>query len=152
MVALTVAVKVFQFWLLMVKIEHLKAPSTRIPIFFNPQLFLCVFGFPATTRIGWTWKTNPQLFESALQSGNFLIRYESGIAWILNPDIFIFGRDVKKSSPVLYPEYPDTCGRDLRALPLVLSAWVICRERFRFRKLINPLSFYRTCLSVTRYN
>ena len=45
MVALTVAVKFFQFWLLMVKIERLKAPSTRIRIFLNPQLFLCRFGF-----------------------------------------------------------------------------------------------------------
>ena len=89
----------------MVKIERRKAPSTRIQIFFNPQLFLCGFGFPATTRIGWIWKTNPQLFESALQSGNFLIRYESGIVWMLNPDSFVSGRDVTKSSPVLYTEY-----------------------------------------------
>ena len=35
----------FQFWRLMVKIEHREAPSRRIRIFFNPQLFLCGFGF-----------------------------------------------------------------------------------------------------------
>ena len=32
---------------------------------------------------------NPQLFESALQSGNFWIRYESGFVWILDPDFFL---------------------------------------------------------------
>ena len=42
--------------------------------------------------------------ESALQSGNFWIRYESGIAWMLNQDIFLSG-DVTRSSPVLYREY-----------------------------------------------
>ena len=35
----------------------------------------------------------------------FLIRYESGIAWMLKPDIFVSGRDVTKSRLVLYPEY-----------------------------------------------
>ena len=30
--------------------------------------------------------------------------------------------------------------------------WVICRERFHFRKLINSMSFYQRSLSVTRYN
>ena len=78
-VALTMAVKFFQFWWLMVKIEHRKAPSTHIPIFFNPQLFLCGFGFPATTLIGWIWKTNPQLFESALQEWKFF-----NTVWIRN--------------------------------------------------------------------
>ena len=69
--------------------------------------------------------TNPQLFESALHSGNFWIRYVSGNVWTLNPDIFL-STDVIKSSPVLYREYLrrsekkkkclfkkylDTCGR-----------------------------------------
>ena len=36
--------------------------------------------------------TNSQVFESALPSGHFWIRYESGIAWTLNPDIFFFIR------------------------------------------------------------
>ena len=43
-------------------------------------------------------------YESALQSGNFWIRYESGIVWTLNPDIFLSG-DVTRSSPVLYRKY-----------------------------------------------
>ena len=47
---------------------------------------------------------NPQLFESALQSGNILIRYVSGNVWTLNPDIFL-STDVIKSSLVLYREY-----------------------------------------------
>ena len=167
-----------------------------------------------TTRIRWISKTNPQLFESALQSGNFWIRYESRIAWMLNLDIFISG-DVTKSSPVLYPEYcikdgnflprfsltrfydacsvanrvnpayvSDTCGRANSIwIPIRMDAeifesgkkklliqkisgyvwtgrksstlgiwWAICRESPHFRKLINPLSFYRRSLSVTRYN
>ena len=41
-----------------------------------------------STRIQWIRHTNPQLFESALQSGNFWIRFESGIVWRLNPGIF----------------------------------------------------------------
>ena len=57
-----------------------------------------------TTRIRWISKTCPQLFESALQSGNFCIRYESRIAWMLKLDIFV-SRDVTKSSPVLYTEW-----------------------------------------------
>ena len=31
---------------------------------------------------------NPQLFLTALQSGNVWIRYESGIVWTLNADLF----------------------------------------------------------------
>ena len=47
---------------------------------------------------------NPYLFESALQSENVLIRYESAVVWTLNPDIlFLFG-DVTRSSPVRYRE------------------------------------------------
>ena len=66
-----------------------------------------------TTCIRWISKTNPQLFESPLQSGNFWIRYEFRIAWMLNLDIFE-SVDVTKSSPVLYPEY---CIQDGNFLP-----------------------------------
>ena len=52
----------------------------------------------------WIRHTNPQRFESALQSGIFLIRYESGIVWTLNPNISL-PLDVTRSSPVLYREY-----------------------------------------------
>ena len=41
-----------------------------------------------STRIRCIQHTNPQLHESALQSGNFWINYESGIVWMLNPDMF----------------------------------------------------------------
>ena len=40
------------------------------PVHMHPDIFL------------------PQLLESALQNGNFWLRYESGIARILKPDIF----------------------------------------------------------------
>ena len=59
--------------------------------------------FPST-RIWWIRHKNPQLLESALQSGIFLIRYESGIVWTLNPYVFLSG-EVTRSSPVLYREY-----------------------------------------------
>ena len=55
-------------------------------------------------RIRWIRHTNPQLFEPALQSGNFLIHYESGIVWTLNPSIFL-SLDITRSSPVLHREY-----------------------------------------------
>ena len=43
-----------------------------------------------------------------LQSINFWIRYESGIVWTLNPDIFL-SSDVARLSPVLYCEYSRWC-------------------------------------------
>ena len=61
-----------------------------------------------STRIRWIWHTNPLHFESALQSRNFWIRYESGIVRTLNSDIFLSG-DVTRSSSVLYREYLDAC-------------------------------------------
>ena len=33
---------------------------------------------------------NPCLFESALESENVLIRYESAVVWTLNADIFFY--------------------------------------------------------------
>ena len=57
-----------------------------------------------STRIRWVRHTNPQLFESALQRGNFWIRHESEIVWTLNPDVLLSG-DVTRSSLVLYREY-----------------------------------------------
>ena len=47
---------------------------------------------------------NSQVFESALPSGHFWIRYESGIAWTLNPDIF-FIRWRKTVDPSSLPWY-----------------------------------------------
>ena len=61
----------------------------------------------------WIWHTNLQLFEFALQSRNFWIRYESGIEWTLNPDIFSSG-DITRWSPVLYREY---CIQDGNPVP-----------------------------------
>ena len=64
----------------------------------NPQLFLfaiwpSVHTYPANSL------ANPELFEYALQSGYFVIRYESGTVWTPNPDIF-YPDDVTRSSPV----------------------------------------------------
>ena len=61
----------------------------------------------------WIRHTNLQLFEFALQSRNFWIRYESGIEWTLNPDIFSSG-DITRWSPVLYREY---CIQDGNPVP-----------------------------------
>ena len=41
-----------------------------------------------STRIGRIRHLNPQLFESAFNSGKFSIHYESGVVWTLNPDYF----------------------------------------------------------------
>ena len=62
-----------------------KASSTRIRIFFNLQLFRL-----PSTRILLIRHTNPQLFESAPQSGHFWRSYESGIVWTVNPDMYFF--------------------------------------------------------------
>ena len=51
---------------------------------------------------------NSQVFESALPSGHFWIRYESGIAWTLIRDMFL-SSDLTTSSPVLYHEYSRRC-------------------------------------------
>ena len=60
------------------------------------------FSFPDTASVH-TYLVNPA-YESALQSGNFLIRYAgSGIVWTLNSDIL--SGDVTRSRPVLYREY-----------------------------------------------
>ena len=63
-----------------------------------------VFSLAPSTCNRWIPHTNPQLFEFAFQSRNFSIRYESGIEWTLNPDIFSSG-GVTTWSPVLYREY-----------------------------------------------
>ena len=39
----------------------------------------------SSTRIRWIWQTNPK---------HFLIRYESGVVWTLNPDISFLSGDV----------------------------------------------------------
>ena len=60
------------------------------------------FSFPDTASVH-TYLVNPA-YESALQSGNFWIRYAgSGIVWTLNSDIL--SGDVTRSRPVLYREY-----------------------------------------------
>ena len=65
-------------------------------IYFSLVNFYLVTRFPVTrysllvTRYCVTLfrNTHPQPGESALQSGNFWIRYISGNSWTLNPDIF----------------------------------------------------------------
>ena len=54
------------------------------------------------TRIRWIRHTNLQLFESALQSGNFCTRYQSRIARTLNLDI-LFIRWRSKIEPSSLP-------------------------------------------------
>ena len=58
---------------------------TRIRIFFESATFSFRIRLPST-RIRCIRHTNPQLFDSTLQRGNLWIRYESRIAWTLNPE------------------------------------------------------------------
>ena len=55
----------------------------------------------------------------ALQIGSFWIRYEYGIVWMLNPDVF--SGDVTRSSPVLYHEYCIQNGNLVPKFSLMLS-------------------------------
>ena len=69
-----------------------------------------------SSRIRWILRT-----KSALQSGNFLIRYESGIVWTLNPNILLSG-DVTRLSPVLYLIRSDTLFKKATSFPGFLKA------------------------------
>ena len=44
----------------------------------------CIHANPANSL------ANPELFQYTLQSGYFLIQYESGTMWMPNPDIYLF--------------------------------------------------------------
>ena len=55
----------------------------------------------SSTRIRWIRHTNPQLFESALQNGNFWIRYESGIAKVSCTVNIVF-----KMATLTHAQYP----------------------------------------------
>ena len=69
-------------------------------------------------------------FFPALQRGNFWIRYESGMEWTLNPDIFLSG-DVTRSSPVLYRgNCVQDCNIDpcsVANIPIVVLEWIRIR-------------------------
>ena len=93
-----------QEWAESVSARPSEAPSTRIRIFLYPRLFLCGYG-RSSTRIRCIRQTNPQLFESALQSGR--IRYESGIVWTLNPAIIFYWR-YKIESRACFAKVPVT--------------------------------------------
>ena len=84
----------------MLSVNSIIVPRPQcIRIFLNPQLFLCVFGFRphVSSESG---KRIRNLFLSVLRGGNFWIRYESGIVWTLNPEMFL-SNDITISSPVL---------------------------------------------------
>ena len=70
-----------KFSLLQLKLNY--ALSTRVRIFLNPQLFLCGRIRLPSTRIRWIRQTNPQLFESALQSETLNTLYESGNVYLI---------------------------------------------------------------------
>ena len=70
-------------------------PVHTYPDIFEAATFSFWIWLPST-RIRWIRYTNPQLFESAHQSRNFWIRYEYGIVWTPNPDIFL-SSDVTRS-------------------------------------------------------
>ena len=95
-------------------VKGLNQPGTSHPCshvsgyFFNLQRFRL-----PSTRIRLVRHTNPQLFESAPQRGNFWMSYESGIVWTVNPDIYIYiyfsSSHVTRSRQVLYREYSRWC-------------------------------------------
>ena len=68
----------------------------RLWIFSNPELYSST----RIRRIRWRIR-DPELFEYALQSGYFWIRYESGTA---ESGKFLFPDDVTRSRTVLYCE------------------------------------------------
>ena len=59
--------------------ELSKASSTRIRKFVKTQFFLRIW--LASTRIQRIFLPYPEIFEKALQSGNFFIRYEYLYVW-----------------------------------------------------------------------
>ena len=71
----------------------LRCPKAKpIRIFFLFATFSLLIRLPST-GIRLIRHANPQLFESAPQSGNFWIRYESKIVWMLNLDFFFRWRN-----------------------------------------------------------
>ena len=86
--------------------------------FWIRNFFFSGYGFRPLVPHESGSRTNPQLSESALQVGNFWIRYESGIVWTLNQDIFLSG-DLTRSSPVLYREHCIPDGNLVPRFPLL---------------------------------
>ena len=90
---------------------------------------------------------NLKLFECALQSGYFLIRYESATVWTLNLDFFFYPDDVTRSSPVPCREInsQDGCQRHFcffmaRAL-LPLFPWGVLSIRVNSDTFRIPVDF-----------
>ena len=75
--------------------------ATRICFFLNPQLFLSGYGFRPSVSGESGSRRIRKFLNPLFQSANSWIRYESGIVWTPNPDIFSSG-DITRSSPVLY--------------------------------------------------
>ena len=67
-----------------------KTPFTRNRIFFNPLKKDTFYPETSQDRARWIQHTKQQSLLCALQSGNFLICYECGIVWTLNPDKFFY--------------------------------------------------------------
>ena len=91
----------------------LNIPSLKclMQCFYESATFSLQIRLPSI-RIRWIRHTNPHLFEPALQSGNFWIRYESGIVWKLNPDMFFLPGDPRwcnkiKPSPLTWKAEQD---------------------------------------------
>ena len=135
----------------------------------------CVNAKSGYFYIRWRNKIRPVLYpEYCIQDGNFLPRFSltrfydaCSVANRVNPayvsdtcgransiwipirmDAEIFESGKKKLLIQKISGYVWT-GRKSSTLGIW---WAICRESPHFRKLINPLSFYRRSLSVTRYN
>ena len=102
----------------------------RPHVFFFPDT-LSVHTYPANSL------ANPDLFEYGLQSGNFLIRYEYGTVWTLNPEI-ILSAWLNKIEPSSLPWnqfsrwLPRASWRMLCYLCFLEESWILQRIRIRF--------------------
>ena len=82
-----------------------------------------------------TYPVNPA-YKICSPERNFLIRYESGIVWTLNPNILLSG-DVTGLSPVLYLRY---CIQESNLIPRFSQG----RARCKFRALYDACSIVKS--------
>ena len=93
-------------------------PSTHIRIFLNPQLFPS--GYYFRPHVSGESGIRIRNFLNPLSSVEIiLIRYESGIAWTLNPDIFLSCKVTRSSHPVVYRKYCIQDGNLVPRFPLL---------------------------------
>ena len=113
---------------LFARLSHSRLPHSFAPSPLSESLERAI---PDTASVH-TYPVDPT-YESALQSGNFCIRNESGIVRTLNPNTFLSG-DVTRLTSVLCCEY---CIQDGNLVPRFSEG----RARCKFRALYDAASF-----------